>query len=170
MIPVLSISVLTSLTNSQTFHNRCLCFVNHGRFLVFKRYAFGRVLCLVVCLTLACYVLSAKFIKWTRNGEAMFVSDLMQYQTLVILVLLDTVEHLEDPGVHGKKLSPWLVDQRAGGGHARTGLIWLRIGTGGGCFWMLQWTVWLYKMRRISWVAKDLLASQEARNVSAPWS
>ena len=42
-----------------------------------------------------------------------------------------------------------------------TGLICLRIGTGGGHFWMLQRTFGFHKMREISWLADELLASQE---------
>jgi hypothetical protein len=39
--------------------------------------------------------------------------------------------------------------------------IWLRIGTGGGLLRMRWWTFVFHKMRRISWVAYDVLASQE---------
>jgi hypothetical protein len=37
----------------------------------------------------------------------------------------------------------------------------LRIGTGGELLWMRWWTFGFHKMRGISWVAQDVLASQE---------
>jgi hypothetical protein len=46
-------------------------------------------------------------------------------------------------------------------GEAWTGLIWLRIGTGGGRLWMRSWTFGFHKMQGISWLAEDLSASQE---------
>jgi hypothetical protein len=45
-------------------------------------------------------------------------------------------------------------------GEAWTGLIWLKIGTGGGLLWMRLWTFGFHKMREISWLAENLLASQ----------
>jgi len=44
---------------------------------------------------------------------------------------------------------------------AWTRLIWLRIGTGGWMLWMRWWRFALHKIRGISWLAEDLLASQE---------
>jgi hypothetical protein len=44
---------------------------------------------------------------------------------------------------------------------ASTGVVWLRIGAGGGMLWMLWWTFWFHKMRGISWIAGDRLASQK---------
>jgi hypothetical protein len=41
---------------------------------------------------------------------------------------------------------------------AGTGLIWLRTGAGDGLFWMQPRTSECHKMRRISWLAEDLLA------------
>jgi hypothetical protein len=42
-----------------------------------------------------------------------------------------------------------------------TGLSWLRIGTDGGHSWMCWWTLGFHKMRGISWLAENRLASQE---------
>ena len=44
---------------------------------------------------------------------------------------------------------------------AWTGLIWLRMRTGGGLSWIWWWAFGFYKIRGISWVAQDMLASQE---------
>jgi hypothetical protein len=43
--------------------------------------------------------------------------------------------HLEDPGLDGRIILKWVFERL--GGKAETGLIWLRIGTGGGllCIW-----------------------------------
>jgi hypothetical protein len=40
-------------------------------------------------------------------------------------------------------------------------VISLRIGTGGGLLWVRWWTFGFHKMRGISWLADNLLASQE---------
>ena len=42
-----------------------------------------------------------------------------------------------------------------------TGSSWLRIGTGGGHLWMLEWTFGFRKMRGISWLSENRIASQE---------
>jgi hypothetical protein len=47
------------------------------------------------------------------------------------------------------------------GWEAWTGLIWLRIGTGGELLWTRLWTFGFHKMRGISWVAQEVLASHE---------
>jgi hypothetical protein len=41
------------------------------------------------------------------------------------------------------------------------GFIWLNIGTGGALLWMLYWNFGFHKMGGISWLAEELLASQE---------
>jgi hypothetical protein len=53
------------------------------------------------------------------------------------------------------------MDLREVGWGAWTGSIWLRIGTGGGLLWRRWWTFGFHKMRGISWVAEDVLGSQE---------
>ena len=47
------------------------------------------------------------------------------------------------------------------GGKARTGMIWLRIGTGGGHLWIRKCTFVFHKMRGISRLDEELPASQE---------
>ena len=42
-----------------------------------------------------------------------------------------------------------------------TGSSWLRIGTGGKHLWMRYWIFGVYKMQRVSWLAANLLVSQE---------
>jgi hypothetical protein len=54
------------------------------------------------------------------------------------------------------KMDLWEV-----GWGAQTGLIWLRTGTGCELFCIRWWTLGFHKMRGISWVAYDILASQE---------
>ena len=44
---------------------------------------------------------------------------------------------------------------------AWTKSIWLRIGTGDGLLWMRYWTFGFHKMGDVSWLAENLLASQE---------
>ena len=46
-------------------------------------------------------------------------------------------------------------------GSAWTRSIWRRIGTVGGLLWTRWWTFWFHKLRAISWLAEELLASQE---------
>jgi hypothetical protein len=53
------------------------------------------------------------------------------------------------------------MDLREVGWEAQTGLIWLRIGTGGRLLCIRWWTFGFHKMRGISWVAQGVLASQE---------
>jgi len=44
---------------------------------------------------------------------------------------------------------------------ACSGLLWLRIGIGGWCFWMRWCNFGVHKMWEISWLAKDPLTSHE---------
>jgi hypothetical protein len=44
---------------------------------------------------------------------------------------------------------------------AQTGLIWLRIGTGGRLLCIRWWTFGFHKMREISWVAEDQITCYE---------
>jgi len=44
---------------------------------------------------------------------------------------------------------------------AWAGLICIWTWAGGGLLWMRQWTYGFHKMREISWLAKNLLASQD---------
>jgi len=70
-----------------------------------------------------------------------------------------TDHHLEDPGVDWRIILRWICrkcDMRAW-----TGSMWLRIGTGGGHFWMRQWTFGFHYMRWISWLAENRKATQE---------
>jgi hypothetical protein len=53
------------------------------------------------------------------------------------------------------------VDLQELGWGAWIGFIWLRIGTGGGLLWVRESTFGFHKTRGISWLAEDLLASQE---------
>jgi hypothetical protein len=59
----------------------------------------------------------------------------------------------------GRIILKWTCERLDGG--AWTGSIWLRIGTGGGLLSIWLWTFGFHKMRGISWVAQDVLASQE---------
>ena len=67
--------------------------------------------------------------------------------------------HLEDSGVDGRIMLNWIFNKWMGG--AWTGLIWLRIRKGGGLLWMSLWTFLFHKMWGISWLAEDMLGSQE---------
>jgi hypothetical protein len=54
----------------------------------------------------------------------------------------------------GSIILKWIFERLDGG--TLTGLIWLRIGTGGGLLWIRWWTFGFHKMRGISWVAYDI--------------
>ena len=68
-------------------------------------------------------------------------------------------DHVEDPGVDGRIILRWIF--RKWDGLAWIGLIWLGIGTGGGHLITWQWTFRFRKMRGISLLAENRLASQE---------
>jgi hypothetical protein len=68
-------------------------------------------------------------------------------------------DRFKDLGVGGRIVLKWIF--KKWGGEEWTALIWLRIGTGDGLLWMRQWTFGFHKMRGISWLAEDPLASQE---------
>jgi hypothetical protein len=55
---------------------------------------------------------------------------------------------LKDPGVDGRIILKWIINKWNGG--ASDGLLWKR-----------EWTFRCHKMRRISWVAEELLAFHE---------
>ena len=63
-------------------------------------------------------------------------------------------DHMEDSGVDGRIILRWIF--RKGNAGAWTESSWRRIGTDGGHLWMR-----FHKMRGISWLAENLLASQE---------
>ena len=77
--------------------------------------------------------------------------------------VLYSLSHITDvnmlgPGVDGRIILKWIFYMLDG---ARTWLIWLSIGTGGGLLWMRWWTFGFHKMWGIFWLVEDLLASQE---------
>jgi hypothetical protein len=65
---------------------------------------------------------------------------------------------LEDPGVDGRIILKWMLKKRGG---AQSESIWLRTGTGGGLLWIGWWNFGFHKMWEMSWVAEELLVSQE---------
>ena len=67
--------------------------------------------------------------------------------------------HLENFDVDRRIILKWIL--KKWDGEAWTGLVWLRIGAGGWRLWMREWTFGFHKMLGHSWLAEDLLASQE---------
>jgi hypothetical protein len=72
---------------------------------------------------------------------------------------LREIENMGDPGVYGSILLRWIF--RKWDEVVWPGLSWFRIGRGGGHLWMWSWTFGFHKMREISWLTGDGLASQE---------
>jgi hypothetical protein len=68
-------------------------------------------------------------------------------------------KHLEDPGLDGSMILKWIFEEW--GGEVWTGSIWLKIEAGYRLLWMLWWTFRFHIMRGISWLAWNLLGSQE---------
>jgi len=68
-------------------------------------------------------------------------------------------DHWGDPGVDGSIILKWIFMKWDV--EVWTGLMWLRIGTGGGHLWVRWWTFGSRKMPGISWLAANRLASQE---------
>ena len=68
-------------------------------------------------------------------------------------------DHLEDPDVDRRIILKRILKKSFG--RSWTGLIWLRIGTGVALMWAQYWTFGFRKLRWISWIAEELLASQE---------
>jgi len=70
-------------------------------------------------------------------------------------------DHLEDPGIEGRIILRWNFRKRDSGGRTWTGLTWLRSGTSGGHLKTRLCTFGFHKMRIISWLTEDRLASQK---------
>ena len=68
-------------------------------------------------------------------------------------------DHLGDPGADGRIILRWIFRKWDVG--VWTESSWLRKATGGGNLWMREWTFWFHKMRGISRLAENRLASQE---------
>ena len=66
--------------------------------------------------------------------------------------------HLENLGIDGRIISKWILRSAM---EAWSGLVWLRIGTGGRLFLTRWWTFAFHIMQQSSWLAEDPLASQE---------
>ena len=68
-------------------------------------------------------------------------------------------DHFENLCLEGRIILKWI--SKKWDVEAWTGVISLRIGTGGERLWMRKWTFRFREMRGISWLAEDLLPSQD---------
>jgi hypothetical protein len=73
---------------------------------------------------------------------------------------LEEKDHWGDPSVDWRIILRWIFRKWNVG--LWTVLGWFRTETVGGHLWMRQWTFGFHKMRGISWLATNRLASQEA--------
>jgi len=78
-------------------------------------------------------------------------------------MVLRVIEHyrlLTEVGKTGDSIA--LDLKRVGCGGWVDWLIWLRMGTGGGILWKRHWAFGFHKMCGVSWLAENVLASQES--------
>jgi hypothetical protein len=68
-------------------------------------------------------------------------------------------DHLGDPSIDWGVILIWIF--RKCDVRTWTGSSWLTIGTGGGRLWVRWWTFGFHKMRGVSWLAANRLASRE---------
>jgi hypothetical protein len=103
-------------------------------------------------ITRACY--RKDLIRKTGMGRACNTYGESRGACRVLVWKPEGRNHLEDPGVDGRIILKWIFREVLWRERARTGTIWLGIGTCDGLLWVRWWTFRFYKMRRISWVAE----------------